>query len=285
MIARVLSEAIATAEYLEKENVKGTAIFKMPVHLFKGKFVEGGGLPVYMSINKYPKAGGRGIKINFFSIDGNGRAVLAKPFRYHKSDVAEKIKDRLSYLREKTRESRIPLDQNVYEEIKPFARSDVEIIAKKVEQQRKRFPDEYSADKEHVKEAWEKMKALREYLQVFFMNVGIVNRIDDSEGVGRKQYIHVVVEPEGRGYFRTKLSSSHENLYRLLVQAEPPMTGVLGNRAGGLILADTEISKLVSQAKRYEPYTPAQLEIMKEELERKVKEKPIMQPRPAPAMR
>jgi len=282
-VGKAIAEAVASAEFMNENGLKGMAIFRLPIHLWQGEYAEKG-LPVFIGVSRYPRKSG--VKINFFSIDGEGRAVLGKSFKYDRLKLAEKVKESLTILRKKTTHSPIPKDDkvSVYEVIKPFTKAEAEELVKQVEEKQKKYPDNYAVNGEELRKIFDKV-AGKEGLETYFVNTGIIPRIDIDGDRPAMQYVYVAVNNDGKGYFRSSLSTNPENeqFYRTLVKTEPPITGVLSNRAGGIILADGQMMNIVRQIKAYEEISPspAQLEVM----EKLQNEQPEIQHRPKPAMR
>lgn len=267
-LKETILEAFAMIDYYKKENIKGSAVFKLPLSYRDGEIYKADvGLPLYLIVSKYGRDGGRSVA-GLFTLSDDGKAIISNKFQT--DDIAlEEIKEGILYLKEQTKGLKGELkDKGVYEELKTFKRESLEKILKEVDD---RKSDGYTADSRDIEKGYEMMKK-NENLELFFMNIGIARRIDDSNSNGRFNYLYVAVDRTG-GYFRTKLNESgNEELYSLLLQAKEPKTGLMNNRLGSFILADTSIKSLLKQVKDYADYTPAMLEAMRPELEKQAQE-------------
>lgn len=270
-LKETVMEAFAMIDYYKRQSIKGSAIFKLPLGYVDGEmYVDGRGLPLYLIVSKYGRDNERSIA-GLFTLSDDGKAILGSKFSIGKGvDISDELKSSILYLKDLTKGMKGELsDKGVYEELKTFKRESLATITKDIDQLK--WKSVYTADSEDLEKGYEMIKK-NENLEVFFMNVGTAKKIDDSNLKGKFNYLYVAVDRAG-GYFRAKLNEGgNEDLYSLLLQAKEPKTGLLHNRLGSFILADTSVKGLIKQVNEYADYTPAMLEAMRPELEKQAQE-------------
>lgn len=275
-LGEALLEAVALAKRMD-DDLKGTAIFNLPIKTYRGKLFAGGtGLPVYMMLTRYPKASYNGVKISFLTASGD-TIISTKGFKYN-SAKPEKIKEGIKELAVRASELEYDEDISLYKTIKSYNRVSLAAAKEMISGYRETAKDYENLDY-HLSDAElelidEQLKK-SENLVMFFSSVGTVPKIEDTQedgkSLGQRQYLYVAKDDRGY-FFRTKLNSTHTELYELLINAKADdiKTGLLSNKAGGYIFADENLRKVIKQAVDFREYSPAAIELMRGELEKAV---------------